>query len=173
MDTANKNRILFWLLIFLVIVNIAALATYFFVPAQQMKPGCRSNSATPDCILDAHLDLSGEQTVLVDSINARYQSASRPISMQIKDLRAAILDELEAENPDTAMINGITEEISALQRQLQRENIAHYLELKKVIDPDQALRLSNLYREMYGCPIQRQGGKQHQHRFGKGRDATR
>jgi hypothetical protein len=165
METAHKNRMLFWLLIFLIIVNLSALATYYFSPVKLLRQGCCNDSASPDCILHSQLKLTKDQNGLVDSINAKYQTISRPISGQIKELRAVILDELETPDPDSAFINRLTEEIAALQLQLHRENIIHYLELKKVCDPDQALRLSNLYREIYGCPMHQAGGKHQQHRF--------
>lgn len=166
METAYKNRWLFWLLIFLIIVNLSALATYFLLPEKQPQQACGIDSGSPNCIMHEQLNLTEVQNVLVDSINAAYQKVSRPVSLQIKDLRAAILDELERQDPDTLLINSLAEEISDLQLQMHRNNINHYLELKKVCDRDQALRLSNLYREVYGCPMDpdRNQGKQHRHR---------
>lgn len=164
METAHKNRMLFWSLIFLIIVNVSALATYFFLPGKQSQNLCSNDPDSPNCVLHEQLNLTGEQYELVDAINKDYQAISRPISTQIKDLRSSIVDELESREPDTALINELIEEISSLQMQLHRENINHYLDLKEVCDPDQALRLSNLYRELYGCPMHQGGKKQHQHR---------
>lgn len=161
METAHKNRLLFWLLIFLVIVNLSALVTYFFIPGRQARQMCGEDRGSPECILHTHLNLTEEQNKAVDAINEKYLNISRPISTQIKDLRAEILDKLEKTDPDTILIRQITEEVSLFQLQLHRENITHYLELKEVCDPDQALRLSNLYREVYGCPMH-QDGRKHQ-----------
>lgn len=157
MESLYKNRLLFWVLLFLVIANLSALASYFFFPVKQTEVSCLNDPNAPGCVLHSTLDLTEEQVQLVDGINASYQEVSRPISEEIKKLRADIVDELASDEPDTVHINQLSQEISIQQNQLHRANIRHYLELKKVCNTDQAMRLSNLYREIYGCPMQEEG----------------
>lgn len=165
MESLYKNRFLFWILIFLIVVNLSALATYFLFPKRPAEVTCSSSAMEPGCALHAELNLTDDQIRLVDKINSEYKEVSKPISEEIKSKRAAILDELASDIPDTLNINQLSLEISKLQSQLHRENIRHYLELKKVCNTDQAMRLSNLYRELYGCPMQEQGrGMQHRYR---------
>ncbi len=167
MESLYKNRFLFWILIFLIVVNLSALATYFLFPKRTAEVTCSSSAMEPGCALQAELNLSDEQISLVDKINSEYEEVSKPISGEIKSRRAAILDELVSDNPDTLNINQLCLEISRMQNQLHRENIRHYLELKKVCNPGQAMRLSNLYRDLYGCPMQGQGnGIRNRHRKG-------
>jgi len=167
METVQKNKTLFWIMMFLIVVNLAALATYFFFPRPPQVVACSEYSSAPGCMLHAELDLTGEQAALVDEINTEYRSESAPIAEKIKEVRTSVLDELSSELPDTVKLNGYSVELSQLQGQLHRQNIHHYLELKKVCTPDQAMRLSTLYRELYGCPMHGPGeaGK---HRHGKG-----
>lgn len=164
MESIYKNRLLFWILIFLIIVNLSALATHFFFPKEQSVVACNDGSMHPGCALHAELNLTDDQISQVDKINSEYQENSRPISEKIKNKRAGILDELASDTPDTLNINQLSIDISVLQSQLHRENIMHYLELKKVCNPDQAMRLSNLYRELYGCPMNGQGKNLQRHR---------
>lgn len=165
MEALQKNRVLFWLLIFLIIVNLAALVTYFLLPQKTSRTACAGDPDSPGCILHSHLNLTDEQNTHVERINQDYRVVSQPLSQEIKNVRSLILDELESDQPDTASINNLAEKISELQLRLHRENIRHYLTLKEVCDPEQALLLSNLYREMYGRPMHREGGVQHRHRF--------
>ena len=168
MESIYKNRLLFWILIFLVVVNLSALATYFLFPQKPDVVACNNDNMAPGCALHAELNLTDDQIRLVDRINSDYQEVSQPISEKIKNARADILDELASNMPDTLNINQLSLEISKLQSQLHRENINHYLELKKVCNPDQAMRLSNLYRDLYGCPMQEQGkGMQHHRHRGQ------
>jgi periplasmic protein CpxP/Spy len=153
MESIQKNRLLFWALIFLIVVNLSALATYFLFPCKQQVVSCNSESMAPGCVLHKELNLTDQQIGQVDKINEDYRQLSKPISGEIRIRRGCILDELEAEVPDTMKVNRLALEISRLQLQLHHENIRHYLELKKVCDPEQALLLSNLYRELYGCPM--------------------
>jgi periplasmic protein CpxP/Spy len=165
MESISKNRLLFWTLMFLVLVNLSALATYFLYPKKQTIVACSEGSMNPGCALHAELDLNDEQRRMVDQINSDYQEVSRPISREIKDLRSAILDELASDNPDTLKLMQVSFEISSLQNHLHNENMKHYLELKKVCTPEQARLLSNLYRDLYGCPLHEQGkGMRHRGR---------
>lgn len=153
METIHKNRLLFWLLIFLIIVNLAALATYFLLPKEKPARYCGTDPSSPGCMLDARLNLTDDQLVQVDKINEEFRLVSQPVADEIKNYRGRILDELEGEEPDTALVSRLSLEISGLQLRLHQANIRHYLELKKVCTPEQAMSLSNLYRELYGCPL--------------------
>ena len=164
MESNQKNRLLTWLLVFLVVVNLAALATYFIFPQKQVNVNCAGDASSPGCVLHAELSLSEEQVRQVERINAGYRQVSGPVSTEIKELRGTVLDELASEMPDTLALERLATDISLLQGKLHRENIRHYLELKKACTPEQALRLSNLYREIYGCPMQGQGNEMHRHR---------
>jgi hypothetical protein len=163
MESIQKNRLLFWTLLFLILVNLSALATYFFFPGKPAVVNCKDAAMGPGCALHTELNLTAEQIRLVDRINSDYQQVSGPISAKIKALRTGILDELASDMPDTLIIQQASLEISGLQSQLHNENIKHYLELKKVCTPEQARLLSNLYRDLYGCPMHEQGkGMRHQ-----------
>jgi Spy/CpxP family protein refolding chaperone len=167
MESLQKNRLLFWTLLFLVVVNLSALATYFLFPKKPAIVACSDGPMQPGCALHMELNLTDEQIGQVDNINSAYQEVSRPVSEKIKELRAAILDELASDTPDTSAIQGISREISVLQSQLHNENIKHYLELKKVCTPEQARLLSNLYRDLYGCPMHEQGKEMRHGKHGR------
>jgi Spy/CpxP family protein refolding chaperone len=167
MESIQKNRLLFWTLLFLVVVNLSALATYFIFPKKPAVAECSEDNMNPGCALHMELNLTDEQIRLVDGINSGYQQVSRPISEKIKTLRADILDELASDTPDTLIIQSVSLEISVLQSQLHNENIKHYLELKKICTPDQARLLSNLYRDLYGCPMHERGKEMKHRQHGK------
>ena len=165
METYHKNRLLFWVLIFLVIVNLAALGTYFFFPRPQIPVRCEETGMDAGCLYRTRLDLSHSQTGEVDRLSEEYTAVSGPIAEEIKTIRGLILDELSGDEPDTTALNRYSEALAELQAQLHKENIRHYMALKEVITPEQALRLSHLYRELYGCPMQdKERGVKHRHR---------
>jgi Spy/CpxP family protein refolding chaperone len=152
MNPSNKNRLIFFILIFLVLVNLSALVTFFtyrshyneVVVCDAMQAECRN-------AFKSELGLSEEQSRKVEVINMNYQEASNPIVEKIRDIRSSILDELSAEQPDTSSLRQKSDELCNLQLQLQKANFTQYLALKKVCNPGQAQRLSALYRELYGC----------------------
>lgn len=161
----HKNRLLFWILIFLIVVNLAALGAYLFYPVKPSVVTCGDEGATPGCLYQARLDLTDEQTRQVDQISGEYLKVSGPLADSIKKLRGEILDELSVTDPDKSYLNDLTEELADIQVLLQKENIDHYLALKQVCTPEQAMRLANLYRELYGCPMHKSERKvKHRHR---------
>ncbi|MDT8394691.1 MAG: periplasmic heavy metal sensor [Bacteroidales bacterium] len=160
METKPKNRLLFWLLIFLIAVNLGALATYFFFPAKQQNLSCAGTDAHPGCYYRNQLDLSDGQAVQVEQLSENYLKASGEMAEKIKSLRGEILNELSMDDPDSLRLDQLLTELINMQGQLQRENMKHYLTLKEICTPEQALRLSRLYHELYGCPMQ-QGNSMH------------
>jgi len=166
MESYNKNRLLFWLLIVLVVINIAALISYFIFSKKAAAPVYKEQPAMTCAGFCQELDLSPMQTEKVEVINKNYQNNAAIIVTEIKNKRIEILDELNKEKPDTSITNKLAYELSFLQSSLQRENIRQYLELKKVCTPGQAQRLSALYRDLYGCSMQGKGMK-YRYRHGR------
>jgi hypothetical protein len=164
----NKNRLIFWIMIFLLIVNLSALITFFTFNRNKEEVKC--NAMQPQCgkAFQCELGLSEQQLQKVDLINAEYQSVSGPIVDEIRNIRSDILDELSSEAPDTVYVRQKSAELCDFQLLLQQANFTQFLELKKVCDPGQAQRLSALYRELYGCAGMGTGeGSMHRHMGGK------
>jgi len=168
MNSLNKNRLIFWVLLFLIIVNLSALVTFFAFGRNTEKVAC--DAMQPKCgqAFECELGLSKEQVRKVDLINAEYQAVSGPIVEEIRNIRSDILDELSSEIPDTSYINEKSSDLCEFQLNLQKANFTQFLELKKVCDPEQAQRLSALYRELYGCSkMAGSEGKMHRHMSGQ------
>jgi Spy/CpxP family protein refolding chaperone len=173
METYKKNRLLFWILLFLVAVNLAALASFYFFFREPL-PGTSGNGAA-DTLRPAgkqqtfrqELCLDDAQSAVVDTILSRYKEAVAPLVSEIRATRKAILDELEAAKPDSIKLNSLSEKLAGLQTRMQQENIRQYLELKKVCTPDQLRRLSVLYRDLYGFG-QQENGMKNRYRRGQG-----
>jgi len=132
MNIFNNNRAVFWILIFLVLINITALATYFIfikTPAQQTLPG---KGLKRGIVLQQELALTPEQSAAVNKINATYQASSQPIVEAIRGKKAELLDELSKKETDTAVLRKLTYDIVNEQQKLQMANIRQFLDLKKV-----------------------------------------
>lgn len=168
MELQNKNRLIFWILFFLVIVNLSAIATFFIISRGSDNPVCDAADFQCGKAFEFELGLSPEQAEQVGVINSEYHTRSRPIANEIRQIRSEILDELSSERPDTSFIEVKSNELCDFQLQLQQLNFTQFLELKKVCDPEQAQRLSALYRELYGCArMSNQEGRMHRHRPGR------
>jgi len=168
MELYKKNRLLFWALIFLIVINLSALVSIFVFKKVQSPPVCRESPSMSCSGFCEELKLSDNQSAKVEHINQEYRSHAEPLVSAIKEKRSEILDELNNTSPDTTLLNRVTIDLTVLQTRLQRENIKQYLELKSVCTPEQVQRLSALYRDLYGCPM-KATGNQHRHRGGQGK----
>jgi Spy/CpxP family protein refolding chaperone len=175
MNFFDKNRFAFWILIFLMIINVSALVTFFVstrkVPNNEiLMPGKKPGSA-----LQSELGLSPDQNKRVNEINSAYKSSSEPIILSIKEKKSELLEELSKDPSDTNQLNSIIQELDLRQNKLQKANIKQFLELKKVCTPEQTRKLSQIYSELYGCENKGKGsgqgngkGMKHRHRYGQG-----
>lgn len=180
MNLFNNNRIVFWILIFLVLINITALATYFIYmrkPANEPVPG---SGFKQGIALRQELSLTPDQSIKVNEINAAYKASSQPIVAAIKEKKADLLEELSKENTDNNLLAKLADEVVTEQKQLQMANIKQFLDLKKVCTPEQTQRLSQIYSELYGCENKGMGrgqgkgqGKGMRHRYGQQKDTLK
>lgn len=166
MELYKKNRLLFWLLLFLIVMNLSALISFCFFMQKKPASTCDPAQAEKCNVFQQELDLSDDQVIRVEEINMRYRSISEPLVGAIREKRDGIMNELENTNPDTNILIRHSMELSTLQNKMQKENIRQYLALKKICNPEQLQRLSGLYRELYGCPM-KEKGKQHRYRHGQ------
>ncbi len=163
-----NNRLMFWVLLFLVVINISALVSKFFFSAPLETADCCPPEKQQCSAFREELNLSAEQAVLVTGINKKYTDSAAPVATAIREARVSILNELDSEKPDTMLLNNLAGKVASLQLRIQKENIAQYTALKRVCTPQQAQKLSALYRDLYGCPMQNPQ-MQHRHRNGQGK----
>ena len=182
MNIFNNNRTLFWILIFLVLVNLSILAGYFVFMHSTGTGTVAGTNGKPGWALQKELSLTPAQTVEVRNINSAYKAASEPLISGIKETKADLLEELTKENPDTIAVAKLADIINAEQQKLQKANIQQFLDLKKICTPEQVNKLSQLYSELYGCSNNNKGkgqgsgnGMMHRYRHGQNtqKDSTR
>lgn len=167
MNFFDKNRLIFWVLIILVVINISAFVSFFLFTKSPVTPACCPPGEQQCNAFRDELKLTAAQSLKVAEINKLYKESAEPIATAIKETRAAILTELENEFPDSIHLNSLVNELALLQSKIQKENIRQYTNLKHVCTPEQANRLSALYRDLYGCPMQN-GQINHRYRHGQG-----
>ncbi len=173
MNFFSKNKLIFWVLIFLVTVNLTALVTIGILYSRYNKLVENQSVEKPTMAFQRELDLTPSQSEKVDVILEEFRNSTDSVRNRMRESRAALLEELARENPDTNHIFELTGTISLLQRHMQNASAKQYLALKKICNPDQCKRLSDLYFEFYGFQGKGPGmgrgeGKMRQYRGGQG-----
>ena len=172
MNFFSKNKFVFWLLIFLVVINLTVLITFIVLYSRRSDAATQPLPEKPGLTLQKELTLTPTQSEHVEVILADYRKATDPVAETIRGYRALILEELANDKPDTVKINHFADSICYLQRQMQKASVKQYMALKEICNPAQCRRLSSLYFELYGFQGQGQGmgqgkGMRHQYRWGQ------
>jgi Spy/CpxP family protein refolding chaperone len=173
MNFFSKNRVVFWLLIFLVVINLTAFVTFLVYFSKSTTGSTLRPQESPGMAMRKELSLSASQSEKVDVIVADYRNSTEPITASIRDYRSQLLEELAKDKPDTSLLNRCSDQICLLQKQMQKASVKQYLALKEICNPAQCQRLSALYFELYGFQGKGQGmgrgkGLMHQYPRGQG-----
>lgn len=173
MDFFSKNRLVFWLLIFLIVLNITLLAAFLIHTGKNSDTATDRASTGQEITLSGELSLSPDQTKLVNEVNARFRESNEPLFAAIREKKSALVDELAKPETDTAVVAKLAAEVGEAQGNIQLSNAKQFLELKKICTPEQTQKLANIYAGLYGCQRDGQGrgpgnGQgRHRHRYGQ------
>lgn len=174
MNIFNTNRTVFWILIFLVMINITALATYYIYMRKPVNEPVPGSGMKRGIVLQQELALTPDQSLAVNKINSSYQASSEPIVEAIREKKSELLEELSKADTDSAALTKLTNDVVNEQKKLQMANIKQFLDLKKVCTPEQTQKLSQIYAGLYGFEQTGKGrgqgkgnGKGLRHRYGQ------
>lgn len=174
MDYFLKKRFSAWLVIFLLVVNIAAISTILFhIYSGDPSPATVEISETGN-ILFNQLGLDADQKESYQTLNREYNQQSQKILDALTEKRSEMLAELTEEIPDTAILNAIAFDIGKLHTNLKRLTIQNFIGLKKICTPEQQQQLSKMYYDMLECEGHYKGyGRQYRNRYRHGQGGGR
>ncbi|MDP1621388.1 MAG: hypothetical protein Q8M08_03525 [Bacteroidales bacterium] len=175
MNFFSKNKIIFWLLIFLVVVNLSILVTFLVFYSKGILPMSNQLPDKPGFALSKALSLTPVQSDQVEVLLTGHKTLSAPLRDSIREYRTLLLEELADKDPDTNLITNYIERIGKFQRVMQKASVAQYMALKEICTADQCQNLSSLYYELFGYEGPGKGmgkgngkGKMHRYRRGQG-----
>ncbi len=170
-----KKRFSFWLVLFLLIVNVAAISTIVYhIFSEKAAVQLEESTNGAGQILTRELALNTDQQNFFHKTNMNYNQQSKKILDQLTEKRSEILEVLAEENPDTALLHTLAEDIGHLHTNLKLLTIDNFLELKKICTPQQQQQLSKLYYDMLDTEGPFRGyGMQHRYRYRHGQGGGR
>lgn len=142
----NKNvRILKWLLILLVVLNIGAIGTIIYLTQKQNKLSDESiliGSGNSVSVLNGRFFriTAGFSEVQMDSFrnaNQSFRPVARDISTAIDSLKSRLFTELNKTQPDTALLSNMALQIGKLHGQLKYQTNQFYLNILSICTPAQ------------------------------------
>lgn len=145
-----KNRLVFWGIILLVVMNLSALATVWW--QQHMRPGPppggRDEPQRIRRILQNELGLTEPQLQQFEKIQRQHRKNSRAVHENMRGLRHDLFAQLSVESPDEEKVEQLTNQIGRAQSELEKLTFKHFTELKNLCNDEQQKRLSSLISEL-------------------------
>ena len=146
METSKNQRIIQWLNIFLLVINISAFGTILLLNKQ--APRNTLDQYSSDAFLKAELKLSDDQLkkiILMDSEVFRIYQA-------LLDMECAsnfrLVEEMTSAAPSKVKMDSIAVSIGKLRTGLKRQTVKHFENIKSICTEEQELLLDQLLKEM-------------------------
>ena len=85
----------------------------------------------------AALDLTDEQQVKMEKLSLEHRLANIDLRAEQKKLRLAMKEELLKDQPDKKALEKIAKSIAANHEKMQMSRVAHMLDVRKILTPEQ------------------------------------
>ena len=152
----TQSRILIWLVMILLIINISAVITIFYSIKERNKLIINKRFLPDKAQIYHHKEKSFRNCMNLDekqhehfiSAKDNFFLEAKKITGQMHDKRVEFINEMASENPDTIKIREIANEIGSLHAKLKYETFKHYINMKSVCNKDQEEKLMHLFRSM-------------------------
>lgn len=143
MDYFTKNKVLFWCVIVLILLNMASLGSFWM-----KKPPLGPPSGLPPMpggqkVMEERLGLSDQQVQQFEQIRNDHFTETIPLQEEMHKLRLELLEEIFVTTPEEAKIQEILKTLEQKSGQFEAGLLQHFQQLKNVCDQQQteALKL--------------------------------
>lgn len=165
-----KKQVSAWLVILLLLINIAAILTIIYhVYFDENQEQTITVTTDPGKIITRELNLDQDQMEKYKDLQSYFNQESEPVVEKMTKARFGILEELSLPDPDTSKLDSLALVIGDFHYQLKRITIDHLLKVKAICDSSQQDQLKTLIRDMMQSEGAFRGmGRKFQHYYGKG-----
>jgi len=186
MNKLTKKQLLIGGIMLLVVINLAALATIIYQNQQYKDTKApvfqndtsrnpqsvrsfgrgRNMSRTPrgdrpmgrfEHHIQNQLNLDSQQFEQFQRMHRLNRNDIKTIAQTLEEKRSQMMLELSREEPDTAKLNTLANEIGALHTRLKLSTINYFMEMKQLCRPNQREKLNELIRKMESTHRQKPG----------------
>lgn len=146
MDYFTKNKIVFWAVVVLIVLNVLILSTIWFGRGKR-RPPAGPGPGAPDGmrIMEETLGLSREQAEVFEQIRERHFERTRFLNDRRHKMRIDIVDELFVDKPDAEKIERLLSELKEVQGEFDVTLFRHFEELRDQCTLEQKRELKSMF----------------------------
>ncbi|MFT3845345.1 MAG: hypothetical protein QM725_09845 [Lacibacter sp.] len=152
----RKTKILAWLVVLLLILNAATIATILYHNYREKKMQSDvmiRNSYGGQMIngrfLRQELGFDAAQMDLFREINQDFRPQAMGMTYQIDSLKSEMFDEMKKELPDTTRLNQLSGMIGERHGLLKHKTYRLFLDVKKICTPEQKAELEEVFQPLF------------------------
>ena len=149
MNYFTKKRLVVLLIVFLLIINVAAISTIifhrYFIPDHVLQGNKFEN---PVGYMRKTINLDSKQEKIFRKLNSDYRKKSAETLEMLKIKRVEMLEEISCPEPNIEKLDEIANEIGVLHADLKKLTIRNFLEMKNNCMPEQQQKFKKMYRRM-------------------------
>lgn len=146
MSTIRRQKSIQWLNIFLLVINLSALFTLFFLNSSGGDELDQKYSS--DEFLRKELKLTNTQYKEIQDLDSRVFRAYQILLDAQCEYNFKMVEELSSETPSKEVLDSLANRIGKMQASLKRFSVTHFLNIKSVCTHEQDEKLDVLLREM-------------------------
>lgn len=159
MKPQNKQSLLIWSVVILVVLNVSTLATIAYHKFRENEPA--GSCAMPQGQLEAdaekfsgryfhnQLGFSADQMDRFREFNPVFRQQARAVTLELSAKRKQMLDAMASNNVDTVQLNALSDSIGYLHSHLKKLTYKYYLDMKSICTPEQQQKLEQLFKDMF------------------------
>jgi len=157
MDIFKQKRNLIFTIVFLVILNIITLLLLWFGrPQNNLRGGSRGpehNSEHIQRILNKELGFNDLQAKKYIKMRDKHRQNTKQLNEDIKKLKKEMFDQALKDNNQSTLSDSLLHLTQVKQAEMERMTFQHFLNLKKLCNPDQQKILQQLIHKLFAPPI--------------------
>jgi hypothetical protein len=176
MRAMNRTKLLIWVIIILIAVNLATIVSGIIFSAKR-----RNSERVPTEVpfnrrvnfFYRELRLTPDQRNRFIEFNRDFNRSARVIAGKMNSLRYRLIKELAREEINRPELDNICSEIGVLHSELKSATVDYYLKMKEICDTQQQEALNRIFQKMLDSDINnfmgRPGFNRPNRRMGPGR----
>lgn len=143
---SKKQRILTWLNIFLLVINISAFITFLLM--SDGKEANHDERFSTDEFLKTELGLSEEQYKKVMELNSNVFRSYQVLLDYKCEFNFKLIEELSSENPSDSVLNSLTKRIGDMEANIKKQTVKHFKNIRSICTVEQRNLLDQLLKDM-------------------------